>query len=116
MVKEMGEWLMVQGPGIESQWETVALYWCQSVCLCGLPSAVQQHGVRGEAGHGETQAVSKFRAAATGEAAVKIQRSEEASHVHSQVNAFQVQRAAQALRREYVRCIKRKARKRLYLR
>lgn len=37
VVKEMGEWLMVQGPGIESQWETVALSWYQSVCLCGLP-------------------------------------------------------------------------------
>ena len=53
MVKEMGEWLMVQGPGIESQWETVALYWYQSVCLSGLPCAVQQHGVGGKAGHGE---------------------------------------------------------------
>lgn len=115
-MKEMGEWLMAQGPGIESQWETVALYWCQSVCPCGLPSAVQQHGVGGEAGRGETQAVSKFRAAATGEAAVKIQRSEDASHVHSQVNVFQVQRAAKALRREYVQCIKRRARKQVYLR
>ena len=70
VVKEMGEWLMVQGPGIESQWETVALYWYQSVCLCGLPCAVQQHGVGGKAGHGETQAVSKYRVAAIGEAAV----------------------------------------------
>lgn len=116
MVKEMGQWLMVQGPGTESQWETMALYWRRSVCLCGLPSVVQQHGIGGEAGHGETQSVSKFRAAATGEAALKIQRSEEASHVHSQVNAFQVQRAAKALRREYVWCIKRRARKQVYLR
>ena len=32
-MKEMGEWLVVQGPGTESQWESVALYWCQSVCV-----------------------------------------------------------------------------------
>ena len=44
-----------------------------------------------------------------------VQRSEEVSRVLSQVNGFQVQRAAKALRREYVRCIKRRARKQVCL-
>lgn len=115
MAKEMGEWLMVQGPGIESQWESVALYWCQSVCLCGLPCAVQQHGVGGEAGHGETQLSVNTEQQPQERQQLTTQRSEEVSHVLSQVNGFQVQRAAKALRREYVRCIKRRARKQVCL-
>lgn len=55
MAKEMGEWLMVQGPTLSPSGRA---------CLCigaGLSvfvwssCAVQQHGNGGEAGHGETQ-------------------------------------------------------------
>ena len=38
---------------------TEAPCWYQCVCLCGLPCAVQHHGVGGEAGHGETHSHSK---------------------------------------------------------
>lgn len=65
-MRETGEWLVEpgtgvwagQGPGIASDWVTEC--WYQSVCLCGLPCAVQHRGVRGEAGRGETHSRSKY--------------------------------------------------------
>lgn len=114
MVKEMGEWLMVQGPGIESQWESVALYWCQSVCVVfpvlfsSMVSEGRQDMVKPRLSVNTEQQPQERQQ-------LTVQRSEEVSRVLSQVNGFQVQRAAKALRREYVRCIKRRARKQVCL-